>query len=239
MSSFVFFPAKKPKFIINEKFKNFNIQEGFTLKTKNPNKLIKKYFNISIFTGKQIHSDKIKIITKKNKKFKADAFITNKENIALGVRIADCIGTVIFDKKNKVIAAVHSGWRGIAKKIIVKTIKKMKKTFKTKPENLIISMSPAIGKCCYEIGYDLFNKLKKQKVFSNIFTVKQNKIYMDLHKANLNLLLKEEVKRKNIYINNLCTFCNKKLFFSYRQEGKKAGRMIYFIMIKKGNKYGK
>jgi YfiH family protein len=236
MIPFIFFPKKKPKFIINKKFKRFDIKEGFTLKTKNPYKLIKKYFNINVYTGKQIHSDKIKIITEKNriKKFKADAFITDKDGIAIGVRVADCVGTVIFDKKNKIIAAVHSGWRGIANKIIAKTIKKMKKIYKTKPDDLIVSMSPAIGKCCYEIGYDLFNKLKKQKVFSNIFEKRQNKIYMDLHKANLNLLLKEKVKRKNIYINNMCTYCNKNLFFSYRREGEKAGRMIYFIMLKKG-----
>ncbi len=238
--SFIFYPSKNPKFILNKVInKNKNFLEAFILKTKDPYRVAKKFFKIKVYTGRQVHKDTIKIVNKKNKKFlhkiKADAFITSTPEIAIGVRLADCVGSVIVDTKKKIIAVVHSGWRGIAKKIILKTIDKMKK-MGSSVEDIIVSMSPAIGKCCYEIGKDVYNKLKKDKIFSNIFIMKNKKIFMDLHKANYTLLLKAKIKKKNIYINDLCTYCNKKLFFSFRREGGKTGRMIYFAVIRKEEK---
>ncbi len=231
---FAFYPQKNPKFILNKKINDKNFLEVFILKTKKTYKIAKKYFNVKVYTGKQVHKDTIKIINDKNKmhKMKADGFITRTPEIAIGVRLADCAGIVLLDKKKKIVAAVHSGWRGVANKIILKAIQKMKK-LGSSVKDIIISMSPAIGSCCYEIGKDLYNKLKKYKIFSNIFIKKKDKIFMDLHKANYNLTLKAGVKKNNIYINNLCTYCNSKLFYSYRREGKKAGRMLYFIMIKR------
>lgn len=236
-NSFVFFPEKKPKFIFNSVLnRDKNFLEAFVLKSRDPYWIAKRFLKVKVYTGKQVHGNKVRLVNEKNKnriyKMKADAFITKTQGLAIGVRLADCIGNVIVDKKRKIIAVVHSGWRGIANKIIIKTIDKMKK-MGSSTKDLIVSMSPAICKKCYEIGRDVYNKLKKEKVFSNIFTRKKNKIYMDLHRANYNLLIKKGVKKKNIYINNLCTFCNKKLFFSFRREGERAGRMLYFAMIRK------
>ncbi len=233
---FIFYPQDNPKFIFNKKINNERFLESFILKTKDPYKIAKKFLKIKVYTGKQIHKDTIKIINDKNKdkmyKMKADSFITSVPGIAIGVKVADCVGIVLLDKKKKIVAAVHSGWRGIANKIILKTIQKMKK-LGSSVKDIIISMSPAIGSCCYEIGSDVYNKLKKNKIFSNIFIKKKDKIFLDLHKANYNLAIKAGIFKKNIYINNLCTYCNSKLFYSYRREGKKAGRMLYFIMIQK------
>lgn len=183
---------------------------------------------------KQIHSDKI-IIVKRYKSLhniKADGIITDVKNYAVAVKVADCIGTIIIDLENKVVGTIHSGWRGVAKKIILKTVKIMKKHFGSKPDKLIAITSPSIGPCCYNIGDDLYKKFNKEKIFNNVFIKNGSEIFMDLQKANKNLLLKSGVDEKNIYINKLCTKCNNDLFFSYRKEGKKAGRMFAVGMIK-------
>jgi len=183
---------------------------------------------------KQIHSDKIVVIKKAKSvnDIKADGIITNVRNFPVAVKVADCIGSIIVDPEKKVIAVIHSGWRGVAGKIILKAVKKMKKIFGVKPENLIVITSPAIGPCCYEIGSELHKKLKKQRIFSNIFIKRGNRIFMDLQKANENLLLSAGVRKKNVFLNRTCTKCNNDSFFSYRMEGKKAGRMFVIGMIR-------
>jgi YfiH family protein len=155
----------------------------------------------------------------------ADALITDIPGLAVGVRLADCVGTVIIDPVKKTVAAVHSGWRGIANKIPAKTVKMMKKYFGSKPDDLIASVSPAIGPCCYEIGADVL-KLKKQKVFSGVFTEKSGRNYMNLWKSVKNLLVKEGVKPNNIHICSMCTFDNPELFYSHRRDSGKTGRMM-------------
>ena len=67
----------------------------------------------------QIHSSKYYFINKKNKinkKFKGDALITNLKKVAIGILTADCVPILIYDKKLKIVSAIHAGWRGYIKK---------------------------------------------------------------------------------------------------------------------------
>jgi YfiH family protein len=155
----------------------------------------------------------------------ADALITNIPGTAVGVRTADCAGTIIIDPVNKVVAAVHSGWRGVANKIPVKAVKIMRGEFGSDPEDLIAAVSPAIGPCCYEIGPEVY-RLKKKKVFSDIWTEKNGHIYMDLWHGVKNLLRAAGLKPQNIHICRLCTFDNPEILYSHRRDKGKTGRMM-------------
>ena len=75
----------------------------------------------SIAFQKQTHSDIINIVYSSGNKGESDALITNKKNLGLAITVADCTPIFIYDHKNKVIAGVHSGWRGTEKKILLKT----------------------------------------------------------------------------------------------------------------------
>jgi len=183
---------------------------------------------VAVVKGSKAQSPKLKV--KALEKTDADAIATDVPGIAASVRVADCVGTVIVDPVNKVIASVHSGWRGIANKIAYKTIKEMKKKFKSDPAKLIAAVSPAIGPCCYNVGKDVY-KLQKQKVFSNIFTHKGGKVYMDLWKGAQNLLVSAGLKRRNIHVCRLCTSDNPDMFFSHRRDEGKTGRMLVFGII--------
>ena len=74
----------------------------------------------------QIHSNKFIFIDKKynfnKKKIKGDALITNINKVAIGGLTADCVPIQIYDRRLKIIAAVHSGWRGAYKKIVNKVV---------------------------------------------------------------------------------------------------------------------
>lgn len=190
----------------------------------------------------QVHGDKVVVLEGSKgqgsrikvgilQKTEADAVVTDIRGIAASVRVADCAGTVIVDPVNRIAASVHSGWRGVANKIPAKTVALMQKKFKSDPKKLIAAVSPAIGPCCYNVGPDVY-KLQKQAVFSNIFTKRNNKIYMNLWKGVQNLLVSAGISKKNIHVCDMCTSCNPDMFFSHRKDQGKTGRMLVFGIIR-------
>lgn len=73
----------------------------------------------------QVHSDMVvKKLDKKPSFPKADGMITQIKGLALAIKSADCLPIFLFDNKNKVISAIHAGWRGTALKIVKKALKK-------------------------------------------------------------------------------------------------------------------
>ena len=85
-----------------------------------------KFFNAlglsfeSAVIQKQVHGDKINYVTKPGNAGESDALVTDKPGLTLCISTADCTPIFIYDQKIKIIAAVHSGWRGTQKKILHK-----------------------------------------------------------------------------------------------------------------------
>ena len=190
-----------------------------------------------IFLVKQIHSNKF-IFLKKNSKTKsksvcADAIITEKTNFPIAVLTADCAPLLVFDKKRKMIAAIHAGWRGAYRGIITRVIKFMFK-HGCRKEDMIVAIGPCISMKNYEVKKQFKDKfIKKDKKNIKFFKDKKNKIYFDL----LNYA-KKQVKLnqiKNINLLNVDTFDKKNNFFSARRSLKlnhnDYGRNISIIMI--------
>ena len=92
---------------------------------------ISRNLSVPLFFLKQTHSNDVYILKNTIKKpldlfrYEGDAIITQEKNIGIGVVTADCLPIILHDKKNNVIAVIHSGWRGLVKKIITATITKM------------------------------------------------------------------------------------------------------------------
>ena len=105
------------------KDKNLNVQKNLEIVRKKINKKAK-----DIFLLQQVHSSKFYYINNKyknKKKPRADAVITNQRNLPIAVLTADCSPILLYDKKMKIIAAIHAGWKGAYKGIIDKVIKFM------------------------------------------------------------------------------------------------------------------
>ena len=184
---------------------------------------------------RQIHSNKVHIINKNPKeKLIGDSLITNKKKIALGILTADCAPVFIYDYKNKIISAIHAGWKGSYRNIITKTLNNLKKKG-SKVSNLIAVIGPCISKKNYEVKKDFFKKFVNQnKTNKRFFLIKNNRIYFSLNEYIKHELIIKGVK--NIEIIKKDTYFNKNNFFSYRRSFKKKfndyGRNISIIMIK-------
>lgn len=181
---------------------------------------------------RQIHRDIIKFVEKPGFIGESDAMITKHSNIGLAVSSADCTPIFLFDRENKIIAAVHSGWRGTQKKILRKTLSNLVHHFNSKPGNIFCFIGPSISQKNYEIGSEvavLFdNKYLSMKKHSD----NSNHIYLDVRQINIDMLYDFDIPENQIEISPLCTFDEKDLLHSYRRDGKLSGRSLGVIALK-------
>lgn len=231
-------PNKKENYIIRESLEavfafstsgnemNFNkeLEEG----KKNLNNILYGFKLNDVGYLNQIHSNKVFIYD--GKIHDGDAIITDKKNVAIGVFTADCVPVFLFDKVNKVIAAVHSGWRGTLDCIVTNTLLTMKSEYNTDYNNIIAYIGPHIRKCCYEVGYEVIELFQKSKKYSSI---KFNNRMLNLEECIIKQLSDIGVNDSNIKTINECTFCsNAYKFYSYRRQNGTCGRMFSFVFIR-------
>ncbi len=169
----------------------------------------------------QIHSNKI--VEYDGTIHNADGFYTNKRGVFLGIRFADCLPVILMDVKNKIVMALHAGWKGTFLEISKKGVEILKK-YGAETDNILASIGPHICGNCYEVKDDVASK------FDDRFVLKKKKgLYLDLEKANIAQLISVGILKKNIISLGICTYENR-AFFSYRRDGV-GGRNIGGIVI--------
>ncbi len=165
---------------------------------------------------KQIHSDITFIANGIGCIGEGDALLTAEPGVAVSIRTADCLPILLADPGTGVVAAVHAGWRGTAAGIVGKTVQRMIDELHASPERILAAIGPGIGKCCYEVGFDVAQKLGETQAGK-----------VDLAEINRRQLLAMGVREIDVV--SPCTYCETETFFSYRREAEQAGRMISFI----------
>ncbi|MBN2766875.1 MAG: peptidoglycan editing factor PgeF [Paludibacteraceae bacterium] len=162
-----------------------------------------------------------------------DAIITREKGICIGVTTADCVPILIFDRKQKVIAAVHAGWRGTCARLVEKTIKEMQKTCGTNTKDIFALIGPSISPVVYEVGPELQTLFREADFpVEKIFSEKNEKFLLDLWEANRYLLTENAVPISQIEVSGICTYTEHNNFFSARRLGIKSGRMYSGIALK-------
>jgi len=169
----------------------------------------------------------------KNYNFEGDALITNKKEFPIAILTADCAPILIYDEKEKMIAAIHAGWKGAFKGIIKRTLNFMIKEGCT-PKNITAVIGPCISVKNYEVKKDFIKKLiKKDGKNKKFFKKIQNKDFFNLKKFVHSQLKALNIKKIDII--NKDTFNPKNSFFSARRSISRNendyGRNISVIMI--------
>ena len=157
-----------------------------------------------------------------------DAAITKTKGTVCVVMTADCIPILITNTNGSFVGAIHAGWRGVENNIIANTIQ----SSKVPPKDIIAYIGPAICGKHFEVGFDVFEIFTKlSSDYEKFFTPKGNdKFECDLIGIAKLQLINLGILDKNIYLSNLCTYCNNDLFYSYRKE-KNTGRFASLIWI--------
>jgi hypothetical protein len=183
--------------------------------------------NFKIHFQRQIHSDIVRIVDSNSVEKESDALICSDRKNALNVIVADCVPILIYDSKNKIISAVHSGWCGTHKKILKKTLHLLKNNFGSNSKDLFVYLGPSISQKNYEVGEEVANLFDKRYILIN-----QNKFYLDISSANYDIAIEFGISKNQIQKSSLCTYEMKTLFHSYRRDGKKSGRFLGVIALK-------
>ncbi len=188
--------------------------------------------NVLTIRPYQTHTDNVKIVKKIEKLENTDGIVTSKKGIALITTSADCISMLLYDPVKKVIASVHSGWRGTLKAIILKAIEKMQNEYQSNPKDIICCICPSIRQCCFEVDEDVKDLFyEKYKYLSNINEIiktgeikeSKQKYCIDTVKINTQLLKNIGLKPENIIDSEICTMCNSNEFHSYRADKENFG----------------
>ena len=215
---------------------------------KNKERLEKSYKKIanlldmnkeSIVQPIQTHTDNIEYVDNNTDKIKdVDGLITNKKDILLCTTSADCISLLFYDDNKKIIADIHSGWRGTLKKIGKKAAEKMIKNYGSNPKDIICCICPSIRKCHFEVDEDVMELFKNEFEYTgrineiiSVGKIVDGKQKYNIDTALINRIILEEVGllEENIVDSNICTVCNADSFHSYRVDKENSGRNGAFI----------
>lgn len=172
---------------------------------------------------KQVHGDHIRVIDNDSPIKESDAMITDKKNVFINILIADCTAVLLFDKQRKVIAGIHSGWRGSKLNITEKTVGKMAKEYGTVQSDLLAYVSPCASGDKYEVEKDVAELFPRY-----VAKISDNKYLFDNRKRVVDDLLSSGILLRNLEVSDKCTISDQNLH-SHRREGDKAGRMSAFI----------
>jgi YfiH family protein len=183
----------------------------------------------NIAWSKLIHGNKVLVADKPVKGEGCDAVITNKPNVFACVSVADCTPVLIYDSKNKAVAAIHAGWRGTVAGIVTETLKAMQINYGTKGEDCLAFIGACIGEESFEVGEEVAIQFDDDV---RRYDMSRQKYLVDLKKENKKQLLKFGLKENNIEISGYCTIADNDKFFSYRKEKGVTGRMLAVIGIK-------
>ena len=167
-----------------------------------------------------------------------DGLITNKKDIILATTNADCILMLFFDPQKKVIANVHSGWKGTLQEISIEAVKKMKEEYSCNAEDIMCFICPSIRKCHFEVDQEVkdlfYNKFKKLYNIEEIIeeNKEKNKWHIDTVLINRTILKQEGLKEENIIDSGLCSVCNSDIIHSFRVEKEGYGLETALIALK-------
>jgi len=217
---------------------------------------------LGMVTLRQIHSSLIRRVAADdiNTALKGDGLMTDRPGVLLGIQTADCIPVLVADRKNRAVAAFHAGWRGTLARIVENGVGRMRLEFGSRPEHLIASIGPGIGRCCYSVGDEVRQQFESQfvyapELFREVYDsdpVKEKYpmlfltarapghselgpgMHLDLVEANRRQLLAAGLRQGSIFVTGQCTGCHPDRFFSHRIERGFTGRMMSVIGIATG-----
>ena len=164
-----------------------------------------------------------------------EALITATPGVVLTGFYADCQLVMLYDRKTKVCALAHSGWRGVVNGIVPKTVAKMQEAFGTRPSDLVAVVGPSICRSCFETDDDVPTLLREAygDMVRDYLYQEGEKWHADLRCITHMLLLRAGVLPINIDLSNRCTKCDREdLFWSHRRHGEARGVQAGMIMLR-------
>lgn len=148
----------------------------------------------------------------------ADALVTGRDDVALGVLVADCLPIVLV--ADRAVAAVHAGWRGLAGGVVESAVARLTAT--AGEGAVVAAIGPAAGRCCYEVGDEV------RAAFAD-----EGPDVHEERRIDLKLIATRRLRRAGVEVvhdSGLCTLCAPPgLLFSHRRDDGVTGRQMGLV----------
>jgi YfiH family protein len=158
----------------------------------------------------------------------ADALVTDRPGIAVGVKTADCVPILIADPQTGRVAAVHSGWRGTVLRIASRAVETLAARG-SNPARLVAAIGPAIQACCYEVSDELGARFASA-FGEDVVSRARPRPHLDLPRAVRKALQQSGLAADRIEVLPHCTSCDSRRFFSHRRDRGVTGRHLSFVV---------
>jgi hypothetical protein len=162
----------------------------------------------------------------------ADACYTTEPGLACVVMTADCLPILLCDAAGTQVAAVHAGWRGLAKGIVARAVQQF-----AVPHSVMAYLGPAISQPHFEVGVEVleaFFKVARNPRHSEQVAAAFKPGQRPLHFfGDIYALARAELEAlgvQAIYGGSFCTYAEPERFYSFRRD-KVTGRMASLVWL--------
>lgn len=167
----------------------------------------------------QVHSPTAVIVTEAvphAERPQADALVTDRPGLLLGVVTADCAPVLLADRDAGVVGAVHAGWRGATAGVTDQAIAAMV-SLGARVERIAAAIGPCIARASYEVDHAFAERLLADNPGNERFLSEgpAGKPHFDLEAYIVARLAAAGVRR--IEAMGLDTYALKGRYYSYRR----------------------
>ena len=177
---------------------------------------------------RQVHGSEVVIIEESCPQDRpppvGDAMVTGESGICLTIQVADCQPVLVCDPRRRVVANIHSGWRGSVNNIVGRTVETLIDRFDCDPNDLLAGIGPSLGPCCAEfVNY-------RSEIPPELWQYRDGRDRFDFWEISRSQLRRAGLADSHIEVGGQCTRCRPDMFFSYRAEGS-TGRFAAAIAL--------
>ena len=190
----------------------------------------------TLLTLYQIHSAEVVTVTAPwdADRPQADAMVTDRPNLALGILTADCAPVLFADAEAGVIGAAHAGWKGAISGVTDSTVAAMEKLGADRGR-INAAIGPCISQSNYEVGAEFRERFLEPDPSNTRFFIESDKA--GHFRFDLQGYVEERLRMASVFsIESLkaCTYTSEN-FFSFRRATHRNeedyGRQVSAIML--------
>ena len=171
-------------------------------------------------TVHQVHSAEVVVAERpwpQNERSRADAIVTDRPGLLLGILTADCAPVLFADEQAGIVGAAHAGWRGAIAGITDSTIAAMER-LGARRDNIHAAVGPCIAQPSYEVDEAFRARFVEQDSDNERFFVAKGagKPHFDLEAYVVHRLIAAGIDEVEAL--NLDTYADAHRFYSYRRS---------------------
>ncbi len=173
-----------------------------------------------LLTAYQVHSTEVVVVRDpwtREAAPRADALVTDRPGLAVGVTTADCGPVLLADPDARIVAAAHAGWKGALAGILEATVAAMERMGANRTR-ILAALGPAIRQPNYEVGPEFVDRFVAADADNHRFFIpsaRDGHSLFDLPAYVVSRLARAKIGS----IDDLacCTYQDSAQFFSFRR----------------------